>query len=100
MRVRPADEWIWADAPDLRIVPQDLWEQVQSRRRNRRSASPGSTIVPKPKYLFSGLLVCAECGCRYTLQDSRPRGSLCLFGLGEPRPGCVYQYEKGEAGPS
>lgn len=44
------------------IVPRDLWEKVQddmSRRRTSRLAS-GSV------YLFSGLLVCAECGRRWT----------------------------------
>ena len=78
--MRPVDEWTWADAPELRIVPQDLWESVQSRRRNRRSSLSGSTVVSKPKYLFSGLLVCAECGCRYTLQDSSRGGRYACSG--------------------
>ncbi len=79
MRMRPKDEWLWTDASELRIVPQELWDQVQARRDGRRQV-PGSAPVPKPKYLFSGLLVCAECGNRYTLQDSTRGGRYACSG--------------------
>src|SRR5262249_45141879 len=69
MRMRPPEEWSWTEAPDLRIVPQTLWDQAQARREGR-SQLPGGAPGRRPKYLFSGLLVCAECGSRYTLQDS------------------------------
>ncbi|SRR5579871_3283964 len=69
MRMRPKEEWTWTDAPELRIVPQHLWDRAQARRKNRPSV-PSAAAGRKPKYLFSGLLICAECGSRYTLQDS------------------------------
>ncbi len=68
MRLRPEDEWQWTPAPELRIISQDLWDRVQVRRRGRRRA-PGLAPGPKPKYLFSGLLVCGECGSHYTIKD-------------------------------
>ncbi len=35
MRVPPRREWAIVDAPDLRIVPQDLWDRVRARRQQR-----------------------------------------------------------------
>jgi DNA invertase Pin-like site-specific DNA recombinase len=68
MRIRPQAEWQWAAVPELRIVPQDLWDRVEARRQGRRHA-PGLTAGRKPKYLFSGLLICGECGSHYTIKD-------------------------------
>ncbi len=34
-RVRPRDEWVEVDVPELRIVPQELWDKVQHRLRLR-----------------------------------------------------------------
>lgn len=48
MRVRPPAEWIWTDAPKLRIVPEDLWERVQARRRQRaQTGDPARTGVSR-----------------------------------------------------
>ncbi|HEV2357092.1 MAG TPA: recombinase family protein [bacterium] len=68
MRLRPEGEWQWTSVPELRIIPQDLWDRVQARRQGRRQAA-GLTPGAKPKYLFSGLLVCGECGSHYTIKD-------------------------------
>lgn len=68
MRVRPQSDWLWTDAPDLRIIPQELWDRVQARRQRRRHG-PGTNAGRKPKYLFSGLLWCGECGSHYTIKD-------------------------------
>ncbi|HEX2713776.1 MAG TPA: recombinase family protein [Candidatus Acidoferrales bacterium] len=68
MRPRSEDEWQWTEVPDLRIVPQDLWDRVQARRQGQRHES-GLSPGRKPKYLFSGLLVCAECGSHYIIKD-------------------------------
>jgi site-specific DNA recombinase len=72
MRVRPQAEWVWADAPDLRIVPPDLWERVRARLR-QRAWTPGKREGARPKYLLSGMLVCADCGGRYVAQKRRGR---------------------------
>lgn len=37
-RQRPDNEWVWSEAGDLRIVPDDLWSRVQARREAQRWA--------------------------------------------------------------
>lgn len=68
MRMRPENEWQWTSVPELRIIPRELWDRVQARRQGRRHA-PGLAPGRKPKYLFSGLLMCGECGSHYTIKD-------------------------------
>lgn len=69
MRLRPQAEWLWTDAPELRIVEQDLWQRVQARRQGRRHVVPGNKVGRTPKYLFSGLLRCGTCGGAYTVKS-------------------------------
>jgi hypothetical protein len=71
MRVRPPEEWVCTDAPELRIIPQALWEAVQARRVARRLTVRGHQQGKRPKYLLSGLLVCGECGSHYIVQAKR-----------------------------
>ncbi len=73
-RVRPHDEWVYAEAPHLRIVPDDLWNAVQRRREEQRRSAQGNVTGRKPRYLFSGLLVCPECGQHYVLRTSSTSG--------------------------
>lgn len=44
------------------IVPRDLWDRVQNDMSRRGTSRPASGRV----YLFSGLIVCAECGRKWT----------------------------------
>lgn len=30
--MRPESEWVITDAPELRIIPQDLWDRVKARQ--------------------------------------------------------------------
>ena len=71
-RPRPDNEWIISEQPELRIVPQDLWNTVQARLNNPRAAAsrPGR----RGKYLLTGLLLCDECGGSLTLIDKRCYG--------------------------
>ena len=62
MRVRPRSEWTVAAAPDLRIVPQDLWERVRARRKQRAWTPDPTSHGSRPRHLLSGLMLCAECG--------------------------------------
>ena len=86
IRLRPAEEWKWADAPELRIVPQELWERVQARRQLRRFTANGQTGGIRPKFLLSGLLECAECGSHYIIQCHR---------AGSRHYGCARHYDRG-----
>ncbi len=62
---RPRSEWVETELPELRIVPQDLWDAVKERQAAR--AQTGKSPGRGPRYLFSGLLTCAECGSRFIM---------------------------------
>jgi site-specific DNA recombinase len=79
---RPAAEWQVREAPELRIVSEDLWRRVQDRARN---GPPRGTRVGKgaiPRTLFGGLLRCAVCegpmvainALRYGCNANKDRG--------------------------
>jgi len=62
--VRPEEKRTAADRPDLRIVSEELWNAVQARIAAHRRLNAGCR-APRgapPKYLLSGLAVCAVCG--------------------------------------
>jgi DNA invertase Pin-like site-specific DNA recombinase len=66
-RPNSPSEWITTAVPQLRIVDDELWDQVKSRQADmRRVTSSGDpkrfNQARRPKYLFSGLTKCAECG--------------------------------------
>jgi DNA invertase Pin-like site-specific DNA recombinase len=70
-RLNPASEWITAEVPQLRIIDDDLWNQVKSRQLAVRSLTDGKQArfkgARRPKFLFSGLARCAECGGGYVM---------------------------------
>lgn len=75
-------DWIVHEDESLRIVPQDVWDQARSRQRSRiehygsrvrqgLADAPVARTGRKPKFLFSSLLVCAECGAKFVMADRR-----------------------------
>ena len=65
-RALPREEWVVKEVPELRIVPQDLWDKVK-RLQADRSQESGADERPlhyRNKYLLSGLLRCGICGSR------------------------------------
>lgn len=78
----PEAEWIKTPAEHLRIVDDDLWARVRLRQLAINQAS--STIRAalhanartgrRPKYLFSGLLVCGQCGRKFIVVNPREYG--------------------------
>lgn len=68
-RQRPKDEWVQTPAPDLRIVPDDLWARAKARRREVSIRTDGGRRNRR-KHLFSGLLKCGVCGNHYIVRDS------------------------------
>jgi site-specific DNA recombinase len=73
-RPLPESEWQRSDAPHLRIVDDDLFDQVQ-RRRVQRALAPRN-IRGTPKRILSGLLRCGACGAGMSKKDidhGRPR---------------------------
>ena len=71
---KPESEWFIAEDESLRIVPQELWEQVQERMADVRKTWPGGRgkrgfegqrggeVRHYPTDLLSGAMVCAHCG--------------------------------------
>jgi DNA invertase Pin-like site-specific DNA recombinase len=81
-RPNAPSEWVTTVVPDLRIVDDELWNEVKARQAEmRRVASSGDpkrfNQARRPKYLFSGLTKCAECGGGYVMYW---RDRLACFG--------------------
>jgi hypothetical protein len=59
------------DAPELRIIPQDLWEKAKNRQLSlKRDTRPDVHEKPfwarqRPRFLITGLAKCGECGSSY-----------------------------------
>ncbi|WP_431301265.1 recombinase family protein [Tabrizicola sp. BL-A-41-H6] len=79
-RLNSDDELVVTDVPALRIVEDELWQEVKARQgvhRHDMRAEDGSTRperARRPRYLFSGLLTCGCCGAGYTLVDATRYG--------------------------
>ncbi len=68
-RPNPPAEWIVQEAPELRIIPNALWKEVQARLRHIRE-SPGVQKIRnngfwnrrRAKHLITGRVFCGICG--------------------------------------
>jgi site-specific DNA recombinase len=97
-RRRPQDDWIRVHRPDLRIVPETLWLDVQARLRESNRAYLRSTdgrLQGRPlngiaaKYLLTGLVSCGVCGGSLTIRTrTHGTGRLALYG-------CLTHHTKG-----
>jgi site-specific DNA recombinase len=95
-RRRPPEDWLRLNAPDLRIVPQELWESAHTRLKQSQAnfgqvAGPRrpSRLDRESPYLLSGLGRCGVCG-----------GALIAMtrGHGAQRGryyGCGYHHKRG-----
>jgi site-specific DNA recombinase len=79
-RLNPSSEWITTDIPHLRIVPDELWSAAKERQTHTRRAIAATGklgTANRPRYLFSGLTKCGECGAGYVVYS---RDHLGCFG--------------------
>jgi site-specific DNA recombinase len=82
-RTNPSSEWITKDVPELRIIDDEVWQAVQTRyasvQRKWKTAEDGRRFnqFRRPKYLFSGLTKCGECGAGFIVYS---REQLGCFG--------------------
>ena len=65
------ENWIIKDVPDLRIIPDNLWQKVKDRQATIKQDRKSSEEKPlwdrrRPRYLFSGLMKCGACGGGYS----------------------------------
>jgi site-specific DNA recombinase len=73
-RPNPETEWIVQEAPELRILDDDLWTAAKTRQtaiKINRGNDGGEAENHfrerrRPKYLFSGLIKCGCCGGGYS----------------------------------
>lgn len=88
---REEKDWVVTDMPELRVIPQPLWEAVQARLSDIRQRSVNLRDVlnnPKTrshtgKYLFSGLIQCGCCGAAYTIYSSTSYGCSTNINRGD-----------------
>jgi site-specific DNA recombinase len=70
-RLNAPDRWIVQEVPELRIIPQDLWDAVKERQLMlKRNTRPDLGERPfwarqRPRFLVTGLAKCGECGSSY-----------------------------------
>jgi site-specific DNA recombinase len=99
-RKRPEAEWLRFDAPDLRIIPEELWERVRKKMLRMRSAfarTAGGQLCGHPSgadlrsaYLLSGLAKCAVCGGSLVAYKRHRRDGRDLYI-------CVFHHKRGPA---
>ncbi len=85
-RPNPEAEWVISQVPALRIVDDELWKAVQARyasvQRKWTAAEPAKRFnqFVRPKYLFTGMTKCGECGAGFVVYY---RDKLGCFGSRE-----------------
>jgi site-specific DNA recombinase len=86
-RLNPPSEWITKDVPELRIVDGEFWQAAKARQASVQRS--WSTKEPRrfnqfrrPKYLFSGLTKCGECGAGFIVYSREHLGCFGARGRG------------------
>jgi site-specific DNA recombinase len=80
-RLNPERDWVVTDVPHLRIIDDEVWDQVQAIK-GRYTSQAGNKRQTK-KRLLTGLLKCGSCGGsmtiinreRYSCSAKRERGT-------------------------
>jgi DNA invertase Pin-like site-specific DNA recombinase len=91
-RQRPRKEWHTLERPDLQIVSNDLWQQVQARCAEVRQTLPARPLMQGghaalySRKLFAGFLTCGVCGGAIATTSG---------GHGSPRYGCLRAWRNG-----
>jgi site-specific DNA recombinase len=68
--MNPASSLTITDVPHLRIIDDELWQQVKLRQQaTRRAQRGGIDRARKPKFLFSKLTKCGFCGGGFTTES-------------------------------
>ena len=82
IRPNPQDQWVIEDVPRLRIIDQELWDNVQTGLRRREGGAP--VRHRRARHMLSGLGVGGVCGGSWNVRTatfwgcgSRSEGSGC-----------------------
>lgn len=76
--------WVSTEAPDLRIVPDDLWHLAQSRRRTRHVV-PGPRAFRVSQSLLSGIGSCGLCSSPIVISGPSKRSRCYACGYHRDR---------------
>ncbi len=82
-RLNDESEWITQKVPELRIVPQELWDKAKARQKDLDARKPGLWRRNRPRYLLSGLLKCGVCGGGYSKINTTHYGCSASKNKGE-----------------
>ena len=97
-RLNQESEWIRSEAPELRIVPQELWGAAKARQDEltalykkqidgsraavgrMKAKNGGLNATQRPRTLLSGLLFCGCCGgsCAGAARTAMPAPTMYL----------------------
>jgi len=65
---KPKEEWVKAEDTHEPLISRELWDRVQSI--SQKQVKPRQTKYGE-YHLFSGILVCADCGCNLRANTAR-----------------------------
>ncbi len=82
-RQNEESEWIRKDLPELRILPEELWNAAKARQAVLDKAKPALWQTNRPQYLLSGLTKCGVCGGGYSKINSSHYGCSASKNKGE-----------------
>ena len=82
-RLNDESQWVRQGVPELRIIPQDLWEAAKARQKDLDSRPSGLWHRNRPRYLLSGLLRCGVCGGGYAKINASHYGCAASKNKGE-----------------
>ena len=102
-RKRSEGEWVTIDAPELRVVPPDLWARVEAkfaRARTQYVRNPHGQLVSRPsgadlrsQHIMSGIAQCAVCGgsivCQLRRKEYGKNTYMCAYYHGRGRAVCT-----------
>jgi site-specific DNA recombinase len=83
-RDTPESQWRRVEIPEWRIVPEELWQAVELRRKAAATAfhklGGMSRTERSRRYLFSGILKCGECGSSMVISTGGGRRGYVKYG--------------------
>ncbi len=82
-RDNPPSEWVRGEAPQWRIVSDEMWAAAKQRQEGSRRAIAKTgklSAANRPRYLFTGLTKCGVCGSGFVMGSA---SRLRCFGARE-----------------
>jgi site-specific DNA recombinase len=83
-RDTPESQWRRVEVPQWRIVPEELWQAVELRRKAAATTfhklGGMSRTERSRRYLFSGILRCGECGSSMVISTGGGRRGYVKYG--------------------